>query len=103
MTAKGEPVYNESEIVTALNTISSATKSWDVYFTQHAIAPLHITYEQLTRDMDATVRRIMGLIDTPIETIPAPQTKRQSDGASKQWESQFLDARPEFRSRAATM
>ena len=103
MTAKGEPVYNESEIVTALNTISSANKSWDSYFAKHAIAPLHITYEQLTRDMDATVRRIMGLIDTPIETIPAPQTKRQSDGASKQWESQFLDARPEFRSRAATM
>lgn len=103
MSATNEPVYNEQEIVNALHTISSANKSWDQYFAEHQIDPLHLTYEQLTREMDITVRRIMAHIDTPIENVPAPQTKRQSDGASAQWESQFLEARPEFKARAATI
>ena len=103
MSSINEPVYNEQEIVTALHTISSANKSWDQYFAEHKIDPLHLTYEQLTREMDSTVRRIMAHINTNIENVPAPQTKRQSDGASAQWESQFLEARPEFRARAATI
>jgi LPS sulfotransferase NodH len=103
MSATNEPVYNEQEIVNALHTISSANKSWDQYFAEHQIDPLHLTYEQLTREMDITVRRIMAHINTPIENVPAPQTKRQSDGASAHWESQFLEARPEFKARAATI
>ncbi len=103
MSATNEPVYSEQEIVAALQTIKNANQSWDKYFAEHQIVPLHVSYEQLTRDMDVTVRRIMDHINTPIETVPAPQTKRQSDGASAQWESQFLEARPEFKSRAATI
>ena len=103
MSSTTEPIYNEQQIVDALQTISSANRGWDAYFSQHAINPMHVTYEQLTRDMDATIRRIMSHINTPIESVPAPQTKRQSDGASAQWERQFLDARPEFESRAATI
>jgi len=103
MSARSEPIYSEQEIVAALQTIQNANLSWDKYFSEHQIVPLHVTYEQLTRDMDVTVRRIMSHIETPIETVPAPQTKRQSDDASAQWERKFLDARPEFESRAATI
>jgi LPS sulfotransferase NodH len=103
MTAIREPVYNEQAIVDALETISTANKNWDAYFAKHSITPLFVTYEQLTRDMNTTVRRIMSHINTPIETVPEPQTKRQSDGASAQWEQQFLNSRPEFASRAATI
>jgi len=53
--------------------------------------------------MDSTVRRIISHINTPIDLVPEPQTKRQSDGASAQWERQFLESRPEFASRAATI
>ena len=103
MSAVREPVYDEQAIVKALETISIANKNWDAYFAKHSITPLFVTYEQLTRDMDSTVRRIMSHINTPIETVPEPQTKRQSDGASAQWEKQFLHSRPEFASRAATI
>lgn len=103
MSAVREPKYDETAIVTALETISQANKNWDKYFAENSITPLHVTYEQLTRDMDATVRRIMNHIETPITTVPEPQTKRQSDTASATWEKQFLQARPEFASRAATM
>ena len=103
MSSVREPVYDEQAIVKALETISVANKNWDAYFTKHSITPLFVTYEQLTRDMDSTVRRLMSHINTPIETVPEPQTKRQSDGASAQWEKQFLNSRPEFASRAATI
>lgn len=103
MSAVREPVYDENAIVVALETISTANKNWDAYFATQAITPLLVTYEQLTRDMDATVRRIMSHINTPIDKVPEPQTKRQSDGASAQWEQQFLRSRPEFASRAATI
>lgn len=103
MSATSEPIYNEQQIVDALRTISDANKSWDQYFLKHQINPLHLTYEQLTRDMSSTVHQIMGHINTHIEDVPAPQTKRQSDGSSSRWERQFLDARPEFMPRAATI
>ena len=103
MTAIREPIYNEQAIVEALETISTANKNWDAYFAKHSITPLFVTYEQLTRDMNTTVRRIMSHINTPIDTVPEPQTKRQSDGASAMWEQQFLNSRPEFASRAATI
>ena len=103
MSAMREPIYDEQAIVNALETISTANKNWDAYFAKLSISPLHVTYEQLTRDMDSTVRRIMSHINTPIDLVPEPQTKRQSDGASAQWERQFLESRPEFASRAATI
>ncbi len=103
MSATKEPVYDEQAIVDALETISNANKNWDAYFTKHSISPLFVTYEQLTGDMETTVRRIMSHISTSIDTVPEPQTKRQSDGSSAQWEKQFLNSRPEFASRAATI
>ena len=103
MSATKEPVYDEKAIIDALETIASANKNWDQYFLAHDIKPLHVTYEQLIKDMNATVRRIMTHINTPIDAVPEPQTKRQSDGESASWERQFLESRPEFASRAATI
>ncbi|MFM8902020.1 MAG: Stf0 family sulfotransferase, partial [Actinomycetota bacterium] len=98
-----EPNYDEQAIVNAIHTIDAANQNWDRYFAANSIVPLQVSYEQVTKNMDDTVRRIMNHIDTPIDTVPAPQTKRQSDGASAQWETRFLGARPEFAPRAATL
>ncbi len=103
MTSIREPIYDEQAIVDALATISSANKNWDFYFEKNSIKPLLVTYEQLTQDMNATVHRIMNFINSPISQVPEPQTKRQSDTSSAQWEQQFLKSRPEFASRAATI
>jgi hypothetical protein len=64
------------------------------------IVPLDITYEQLTHDMDATVRLVMNHIDSPIDTVPAPQTKKQSDATSKEWAERFVLEHPEHAHRA---
>jgi LPS sulfotransferase NodH len=86
-------------IASALARISNENSDWDVYFAQNNITPLHITYEQLTRDMDATIRRIMSFIETPIDVVPEPQTKKQGDSINKEWAERFLTQYPEHTER----
>jgi LPS sulfotransferase NodH len=88
MATKADPVYDADE-----------NSDWDVYFAQNNIAPLHITYEQLTRDMDATIRRVMSFIETPIDVVPEPQTKKQGDSINKEWAERFLTQYPEHAER----
>ena len=99
MATKSEPVYDADAIVSALARISNENSDWDVYFAHNNITPLHITYEQLTRDMDATIRRIMSFIETPIDVVPEPQTKKQGDSINKEWAERFLTQYPEHTER----
>ncbi len=100
MEVQREPVYDSIAIVDALKRIADENTQWTKYFTDNKISPLSITYEQLTRDMDATVRKVMDFIDSPIDTVPAPQTKKQSDVTSKEWAELFLREHPEHAHRA---
>ncbi|MFM8777269.1 MAG: Stf0 family sulfotransferase, partial [Actinomycetota bacterium] len=63
MTAVREPNYDEQAIVNASHTIDAANQNWDRYFAANSIVPLQVSYEQLTKNMDDTVRRIMNHID----------------------------------------
>lgn len=99
MATKAEPVYDAGAIAAALNRISDENSDWDVYFAQNNITPLHITYEQLTRDMDATIKRVMSFIETPIDVVPEPQTKKQGDSINKEWAERFLAQYPEHAER----
>lgn len=99
MATKAEPVYDADAIASALARISDENSDWDVYFAQNNITPLHITYEQLTRDMDATIRRVMSFIETPIDVVPEPQTKKQGDSINKEWAERFLAQYPEHTER----
>jgi LPS sulfotransferase NodH len=99
MATKADPVYDADAIAAALDRISDENSDWDVYFAQNNIVPLHITYEQLTRDMDATIKRVMSFIETPIDVVPEPQTKKQGDSINKEWAERFLAQYPEHTER----
>ena len=100
MQVQREPVYDSAAIESALARIADENMQWQKYFVDNNIVPLEITYEQLTRDMDATVRLVMNHIDSPIDTVPAPQTKKQSDATSKEWAERFMLEHPEHAHRA---
>jgi LPS sulfotransferase NodH len=100
MQVQREPVYDSDAIISALARIADENTQWQKYFVDNNIVPLEITYEQLTRDMDATVRLVMNHIDSPIDTVPAPQTKKQSDVTSKEWAERFVLEHPEYAHRA---
>lgn len=95
MATKAEPVYDTDAITSALSRISNENADWDVYFAQHNITPLHITYEQLTREMDFTIKRVMSFIDSPVESVPKPRTKKQADSMNDEWAERFLAQYPQ--------
>ena len=100
MEVQREPVYDADAIISALARIADENTQWQKYFVDNNIAPLDITYEQLTRDMDATVRLVMSHIDSHVDTVPAPLTKKQSDVTSKEWAERFVLEHPEHAHRA---
>lgn len=100
MEIKRDPIYDGMAIAAALDKIASENADWKTYFQRNDIQPLSITFEQLTRDMDATVRRLMNHIGTPIETVPTPQTTPQSDSINGEWATRFVHEFPQFAHRA---
>ena len=97
-----EPIYDAEAIISALNRITEENTRWDTYFAEKGIVPLHITYEQLIQNMDSTVRKVMAFIDSPVDVVPAPQTKKQSESTSRQWAERFVTEHPEHAHRLGT-
>lgn len=100
MEVRQDPVYDGLAIAEALKRIAGENADWSTYFAQHKIQPLNITYEQLTKDMDATVRRVMDHIGAYIDEVPAPQTTQQSDSTNSDWATRFVHEFPQFAYRA---
>ena len=100
MEVQREPIYDGLAIVDALKRIADENVDWSAYFERNNIQPLNITYEQLTRNMDATVRRVMDHIGVHIDEVPAPQTTRQSDSINTDWATRFIREFPHFAHRA---
>jgi LPS sulfotransferase NodH len=103
MAATADTRYDESAIARAIATIREANAAWDSHFAAIGETPLRVSYEQLTRDPDATVRRVVAAAGVSLDAVPPPQTRRQSDGESARWAERFVAARPEFAPRTATM
>ena len=85
MQVKREPHYDADAIIAALDRIEYENACWSKYFADHGITPLHITFEELTRDTETTIRRVMEHVGSPIVEVPATQTKPQSDGINAEW------------------
>ncbi len=100
MEIKRDPIYDGASIAAALERITSENADWQTYFEQNNIQPLNISYEQLTREMDDTVRRVMDFIGTSIDVVPSPQTKQQSDSTSSEWATRFSREFPQYAHRA---
>jgi LPS sulfotransferase NodH len=101
MTAKREPTYDAGAIIRALDRIQHENDEWSKYFVEHGITALHITYEQLIRDTDATIRTIMNFIDSPVDHVPAATTRSQSDGTNAEWALRFVAEHPRYAHRTA--
>jgi LPS sulfotransferase NodH len=100
METKRDPVYDGPSIVAALERIANENTAWRTYFERNNIQPLDITFEQLTQNMNATVRRVMDHIGTHIDQVPVPQTKQQSDSINSEWATRFLHEFPQYTHRS---
>jgi len=99
MQVKREPHYDPEAILAALERIEHENSCWSKYFNEHGIHPLHITFEELTRDTANTIRKVMDHIGSPIEVVPDTQTKPQSDGINADWARLFVEQYPDLAHR----
>jgi LPS sulfotransferase NodH len=68
--------------------LESADRGWRDFFSEHGIHPLAISYEDdLERDSDATVRRVLAWLGLPAPEVgeARPPLRRQSDALSDEW------------------
>jgi trehalose 2-sulfotransferase len=73
-------------------------ESWQRIFAAHGIVPHCVTYEDLVADHESTVRRVLEFLGIGDETtsIAAPESLRQSDGMSVEWEARYRELSAEL-------
>ena len=83
------PIYSRRRIDACLDRIDAHEAAWDTYFATHGIEPLHLTYEALAADSEATIRRVLDhLGEQPTGPI-APDLVRQADHLTERWTHRY--------------
>jgi LPS sulfotransferase NodH len=87
----GEPGFDFDEIDGFVRLGEAEDAHWAQFFRENAIAPLDLAYEDMTQDLDGTVRRVLKFLGLPAEnvTLPPPSLRRQADHRSKDWEVRY--------------
>ncbi|MEO1531183.1 MAG: Stf0 family sulfotransferase [Pseudomonadota bacterium] len=83
--------YDAQRLAAMVETATEQDAAWVSWFTRHAIAPIRITYEDLSADPQgtlATVLTALGL-DASVAAHVAPQTQRLADAESDAWARRF--------------
>lgn len=84
--------YNFHLIEDALRQIVYEECAWEEYFTNAGITPLTVIYEDLVRNYDSTVRRLLDDLDIEFSrefVFPPPRLHRQADVVSEEWVQRY--------------
>lgn len=84
--------YNFHVIDVALRRIVHEECAWAEYFTRAGITPLTVVYEDLVRNYESVVRRLLGdlQISLPSDYVfPAPRIYKQADAISEDWVERY--------------
>jgi LPS sulfotransferase NodH len=95
----GEPVFHAGAIAHLKQRLEEHERGWAAWFAERGLSPLEVTYEELSADPAATVRRVLDHLGLPEVPIPAPPLDRQSDDLSRQWAERFREEVPGLRGR----
>jgi len=89
--------YNFHVIEVAVRRIVDEECAWEEYFTYAGITPLTVVYEDLVRNYEPTVRRLLDDLGIGLPrqyVFPAPRLHKQADAVSEQWVERYhRDAR----------
>jgi LPS sulfotransferase NodH len=88
---EGEPGFDFDEIDGFVRSGEAENGRWRQFFQQHNISPLELSYEELVRDNEGTVRRVLGFLGIPAENVivPPPTLRVQADDRSQEWEARY--------------
>lgn len=89
--------YNFHVVDIALHRIVDEECAWEEYFTHAGITPFTVIYEDLVRNYEPTIRRLLAHLKIGLPTqyvFPAPRLHKQADAVSEQWVERYhRDAR----------
>jgi LPS sulfotransferase NodH len=91
-----DPPFDAAAIKKYLAYIERGNELWAAFFKRNDITPLTLTYEELTNDLTGSVRRMLEYLKIP-SNIPElkPQTLRQADSLTDEWEKRFREMHPQ--------
>jgi trehalose 2-sulfotransferase len=84
---RGEPTFDFGGIAGRVRGIEEHTEAWRGWFEANGIEPLRVTYEQLTADPTAEVRRVLAFagVRAQDDLVVKPRTERQADAVNEDW------------------
>ena len=87
----GEPGFDFDQIDAFVRAAKSDELRWRQYFQEHEIVPLELSYEDLVRDLEGAVRRVLEFVGSPVEEVrlPPPTLRKLADTRSKEWEARY--------------
>jgi trehalose 2-sulfotransferase len=81
--------FNATEIHDLYCLAGFQEECWQLFFQEHGIVPLRIVYEDLAAEYESNVQQVLRFLDLETPSIPPPQTLRQADEISKNWELRY--------------
>lgn len=87
----GEPDFDFNQIDEFVRRGRRYEVRWRQFFQECDIVPLEVTYEQMIRDLAATVRRVLALVEVSVEEVelPRPTLRKLADDRSQEWEARY--------------
>lgn len=88
---EGEPGFDFDEIAEFVRLGEIEDARWRQFFQEHNISPLELYYEDLVRDLEGHIRRVLEYLGIPAENVnvPPPNLRQQADGRSREWEARY--------------
>lgn len=96
-TEVARPEFDADLITRCLEETKGDEGVWERFFQRNSIRPFLVQYEDLCRDFSGTVRGVLDFLKIKLPgdaEIPPPQTVRQADTLSQEWEERYLALHP---------
>ena len=88
---EGDPPFDFEAIDALVRSGEAEDARWRQFFDEHGISPLELTHEELVRDIEGTVRRVLAFLALPADglELPPPSLRQQADHKSREWELRY--------------
>jgi LPS sulfotransferase NodH len=88
---EAEPGFDFDEINALVRAGEVEDENWRQFFEHHGIRPLGLAYEDMTRDLEGTVRSVLEFLTLAAAgvTLRPPSLRRQADDRSREWEARY--------------
>lgn len=83
--------YDRERLADLVQELQTHNAAWEHWFTQHAVTPVRISYEELAADPKTVLREILAALglDPMIADSVEPATLKMADAESLDWTSRF--------------